>query len=136
MLKKITSFIILLFISLMIVNPVKVMAAKDLSDAFGKSSTDSLLGLTGKKAGFDTSQRTIDPTIANLISVALSFLGVIFIILMVYGGYIWMTAAGNGDQVTKARNLIVAAIIGLLIVVAAYAFTYFIFDRVANNLIE
>jgi hypothetical protein len=137
MLKKIISFTILLFLSLVILSPVDIAYGKDLSDAFGKSDDDdSLLAKTGKKAGFDTSQRTIDPTIARLISIALSFLGVIFVVLMVYGGYIWMTAIGNQEQVSKAKNLIVAAIIGLIIVVVSYAITYFIFEKVANSLIE
>lgn len=107
---------------------------KNLQDAFPEGN--SLLESTGKGAGFDVGERKIDPIIANVISVVLSLLGVIFLVLMVYGGYTWMTAAGNDIQVTKARNIVVAAIIGLIIVVAAYAITYFIFFRVASRLIE
>jgi len=60
----------------------------------------------------------------------LSFLGAIFLILMIYGGVLWMTAAGNDQQIGKARTLIVAAIIGLLIVLSAYAITSYLADNI------
>lgn len=53
--------------------------------------------------------------------VALSVLGVVFLILIVLAGIKWMMAQGNQDKVTEARNSIVHALIGLVIVVAAYA---------------
>jgi len=68
--------------------------------------------------------------------VVLSFIGVLFLILMIYGGYTWMTAVGNEQQVTKARTIIVAALIGVLVTVAAYAITYFVFFRAANRLLK
>lgn len=127
-------FLSLLFLINLVLGCVgSVSAAGNLQDAF---SQGGLLDSVGEGAGYDTDQRSIDPIIANVISVALSLLGAIFIVLMIYGGYTWMTAAGNDQQVAKARNLVIAAIIGLLVVVAAYAFTYFIFSRLANPLIE
>ena len=61
--------------------------------------------------------------IGAVISTALSLVGLIFLILMVYAGYLWMTARGEEDQIDKARKIIIAAIIGLVIVVSAYAIT-------------
>ena len=60
----------------------------------------------------------------------LSLLGVIFIILILLAGYHWMTAAGDEEKVTKAKNTIRRAIIGLLIVVGSYAIWNFIFKYV------
>jgi len=54
-------------------------------------------------------------------------LGIIFIILMIYAGYNWMTAQGEEEKVTKAKTTIQRAIIGLIIVVSAYAITAFVF---------
>jgi hypothetical protein len=104
--------------------------AVTLKDAFSGQ-----LGTVGSRSGFNTSQRSVDPIIGTIISVILSFLGVIFLILMVYGGYIWMMAAGNDEKVTKAKNLIKAAIIGLIIVVGAYAITIFVMARISKDLI-
>ncbi len=61
-----------------------------------------------------------------LIGAALSFIGIIFMVLIIYGGLLWMTARGNDQQVEKAKNLIVQSFIGLIIILAAYAITAFI----------
>ncbi|MCX6796067.1 MAG: hypothetical protein NTW06_01055 [Candidatus Falkowbacteria bacterium] len=64
--------------------------------------------------------------IGKVIGVALSFIGVLFLLLMIYGGFTWMLARGNPQDVTKAKDLFEAAIIGLIIVMAAYAITAYI----------
>jgi len=53
----------------------------------------------------------------------LAFLGVAFFVLMIYGGYMWMFSMGNEQTTTKAKDVIIAAVIGLVIVLAAYAIT-------------
>ncbi|OGY44701.1 MAG: hypothetical protein A3J62_01630 [Candidatus Buchananbacteria bacterium RIFCSPHIGHO2_02_FULL_38_8] len=67
--------------------------------------------------------------IAYVIQVLLGLLGVIFIILIIYAGFMWMTSAGNEEKVGKAKNIIIAATIGLAIVLAAYIITYFVIDK-------
>ena len=66
---------------------------------------------------------TLSETISQIIGIVLSFIGVIFLVLLIYGGYTWMIARGNEQQVEKAKSIIINAIIGLVIVVAAYAIT-------------
>jgi hypothetical protein len=60
--------------------------------------------------------------IAKLIGQALTpmFIGVSFLIIMIIAGFMWMTAQGNEQQVGKAKNIIIYAIIGLAVVLAAY----------------
>ena len=72
--------------------------------------------------------------VATVISAVLGLLGVIFIVLMVYAGFLWMTARGNEDQVKKAVGIIQTAIIGLIIVIAAYSITYFVFNALGGSL--
>jgi len=64
---------------------------------------------------------TLATTIGVVIKVALSLIGVVFIILMVYGGYNWMTAAGEEEKVRKAKDTIWRAVIGLIITIGSYA---------------
>jgi hypothetical protein len=93
------------------------------------SSTDDPYGLktTACKAlGKKTDPKSLPETIGIIIGIVLSFLGIIFFILIIYGGFLWMTAHGNEEQIKKARNIIVNATIGLAIVLAAYAITAFI----------
>lgn len=69
---------------------------------------------------------TIQSILSSGLGLVLSVLGIIFLGLMLYGGLTWMTAAGDDAKIKKARELITAAVIGLIIVVAAYAVTYFV----------
>jgi len=64
--------------------------------------------------------------IGSLIGNILAFIGVLFLGLMIYGGILWMTARGNESQVEKAKELIRAAIVGLIIVLSAYAVTAYV----------
>lgn len=58
--------------------------------------------------------------VINIINVFLSFLALIFIALIIYGGFLWMTARGNDDQVTTAKKTLYQAIIGLVVIISAY----------------
>lgn len=64
---------------------------------------------------------------ARGVQTILSLLGIIFLGLTLTAGFQWMTAGGNEDQISKAQKTLKAAIIGLIIVIAAYTITFFIF---------
>jgi len=68
--------------------------------------------------------------VGSIIRVVLSLLGIIFVVLMVYAGFLWMTARGEKDQVTKAKDIIRNSIIGLIIIMTAYAITGFVVSRI------
>ncbi len=74
--------------------------------------------------------------IGNIIKAAISFVGVVFLVLMIYGGYLWMTARGNEQQVEKAKNLISAAIIGLIIVILSYAISAYLISLVGTDTMQ
>jgi len=105
----------------------------NLTDTF---RIGGFLDIVAGKTGYNTNERSIDPIIANIITVVISFLGVIFLFLMLYGGFTWMTAQGDDKKVAKAQAMLTAAIIGLIVVVAAYAITYFVFSRIASPNLE
>jgi hypothetical protein len=60
-------------------------------------------------------------------------LGVIFLVLTIYGGFIWMNARGRETEVEKAQGIIRATVIGLAIVVAAYAISYFVVEVLTSE---
>ena len=64
---------------------------------------------------------------ARGIQVVLGFLAIIFLGLTLMAGFKWMTAGGNEESIKKAQKTLKAAIIGLIIVLAAYTITYFVF---------
>jgi cytochrome bd-type quinol oxidase subunit 2 len=85
-----------------------------------------------KTAGF-SEETSFEKRIGSLISIVLGFVGVIFLGLTFYGGFIWMAARGNEQEIEKAKRLIESAIIGLAIVFAAYAITYFVTERILST---
>ncbi|MBN1326016.1 hypothetical protein JW977_03510 [Candidatus Falkowbacteria bacterium] len=70
---------------------------------------------------------------AVLIRTALTILGIAAVILIIYGGFIYMTAQGKEDAVKKGKNIIYYAIIGLVIIISAYAITNFVFYVIINS---
>ena len=109
----------LFFVFSFIVSPV-LAVDKGLPGATDRLKTveKGVYGTTGAKP--------FEEVVGGYIQGALALLGVIFLVLLVYGGYVWMTAHGNEEKVMTAKQLIIAAVIGLLIVVAAYAVTYYL----------
>jgi len=83
------------------------------------------VGTLGGYAAY-TDETTFSYIVGQIIRAFLALLGVIFISLMVYAGYLWMTARGNEDQLTKAKTTIRVAIIGLIIVVSAFGIWEFV----------
>ncbi len=69
----------------------------------------------------------------QVIGLVLSFIGVLFFGLMIYAGILWMTAAGNDQQISQSKNLLVNATIGIIIVFAAYAITVFLGSKFAQQ---
>ncbi|MFB6225847.1 MAG: hypothetical protein ABEJ02_00680 [Candidatus Paceibacteria bacterium] len=85
---------------------------------------NGLLKNAAEEAGYkpdQTTEQTFAEQIGQIIKAAMSFIGIIFTVLMVYGGFLWMTARGNEDQVDKAQRIITAAVIGLIIAVGAFS---------------
>jgi hypothetical protein len=74
--------------------------------------------------------------IVNVIQVLLSFLAIIAVIIVLIGGFLWMTAGGNDEKVTQGRKYIVNGAIGLLIVLAAFAITNFLINTIQNNIVN
>ena len=71
--------------------------------------------------------------IALIINIALGFLGIVALGLIIYAGFLWMTARGNEDQVKKAQQIIITTVIGMVIVVAAYSITTFVVPKILNK---
>ncbi|PJE75930.1 hypothetical protein COV04_02120 [Candidatus Uhrbacteria bacterium CG10_big_fil_rev_8_21_14_0_10_48_11] len=64
--------------------------------------------------------------VGSLVSLTLGFVGIVFAILTIYGGYLWMTARGNKEQVTDAQDYIRNSVIGIIIVLATFSLTQFV----------
>jgi len=70
--------------------------------------------------------RDVRETIASIINVMLGLLGIVAVVIILIGGFKWMTAMGNTENVDKAKKLIFQGIIGLVIILSAYAIANFV----------
>jgi len=77
-------------------------------------------------------KKDLPEIIGQIVGPVLAFIGILFFILIIYGGFLWMTARGNEEQVKKATSIIIQAVIGLIIVSAAYLITKFIGEILLN----
>ena len=68
--------------------------------------------------------------IAALIKTALSFLGILFVIIVMYGGFVWMTSGGNKEKVLKAKLLLINGTIGAIVIISAYSITVFVIQNI------
>ncbi|MFC1622472.1 hypothetical protein ACFL1Y_00560 [Patescibacteria group bacterium] len=73
-------------------------------------------------------------SIIRIINIVLGFLGLLAVILVLYAGYLWMTAGGNADQVSKAKKILINGVIGLTIILLSFAITMYIFNIFTDRL--
>ena len=67
--------------------------------------------------------------IMNVVNVLLGFLGILAIIIILWGGFRWLTSGGNEEKVGEAKKIITAGIIGLVIIFTAYAIASFVITQ-------
>ena len=92
-------------------------------------TTDSL-----ESVGGETGLSTTDPKIiiGNIIRVGLGIIGIVLVCFIVYGGFVWMTAAGRPDQVDKAKKILINAVIGLIIILMSWSIATFVISSLTN----
>lgn len=95
---------------------------------YGLKDTASKAGLLD--ANVVSGQKNLAETVGIIGGAALSLVGIIFFIFIIYGGYQWMVGRGNEEDAKKAIETIFASIIGLIIVLFAYAITTFVFENI------
>ncbi len=74
----------------------------------------------------ELSDQDIRVTVSNIINSALGILGIVAVVIILAGGFRWMTAGGNEEQVSQARQLIGAGVIGLVIIISAWGIARFV----------
>jgi hypothetical protein len=116
----------LVLVSLLIM-PLVASAQADPNDPYGVNAflkPESKLNIGTKK---------LEATIAGIINIVLGFLGILATLLILYGGFIWMTSEGSSDKITKAKGIIGAGVVGLVIIFAAYSIARFVLGSLKNT---
>lgn len=119
-LKKLNA-IIFLFVTQFIIVPA-TLAVGSIDTTALNQQDEALMNNSGLAGNSNLSS-----IISTLIQTALGFLGVVFLILTIMAGFKWMMSEGNEEEIKKAKGSLKNSIIGLIIVLAAYAITYSVF---------
>ncbi len=103
------------------------MALPMLASAQGAVTSNELLpGQIAVELG--QQQQDLRITIARIVRTAMSLLGIIAVMIILYGGFKWMTSGGSDEAVGDSKKIITAGIIGLIIILTAYAIASFVIN--------
>jgi len=122
---------LLLFASLFLLAMPVLAAGPDIG--LGAGGLTQKVADNGGYAGVGVTDTSLSESIGKIVKVALSLVGTIFFVLTVYAGFLWMTASGNEERVTKAQDILKMAVIGLAITLAAYSITSFVLGRIIQS---
>lgn len=104
----------------------------DVKENINKN-TQNIGGAAGYEDVGDDSALILAQTV---ISVFLSIIGILLLVYILYAGYNWLTAQGEEEKVTKAKDTIKRAIIGVIIIIAAYAISTFVISRLERGTLK
>lgn len=115
-----------LILGLALLVPCLWFATLDPALAQGVTSNELLPDQVGQEIGTGTTDVRV--TIARIIRVAFGLLGTVALLLILYAGFLWMTAGGDEDKVSAAKKTMTSAVIGLVIMLSAFAITSFVLN--------
>ena len=98
------------------------------ADSYGLDKAANVGSVPTKVAGSHTVAGVIGGVVAN----ALALVGIVFFAILLYAGLRWMTAMGDSGVVDKSKEMIISAIIGIVVVVSAYAISNFVFTELVK----
>ncbi|OGL72582.1 hypothetical protein A3C96_02575 [Candidatus Uhrbacteria bacterium RIFCSPHIGHO2_02_FULL_60_10] len=78
--------------------------------------------------GFGLSQKSLPETVTTIIRAFMGLLGLLAVILILYGGFKWMTSQGEPEKVEEAKKIIISGIIGLVIIASAYGIASYVIN--------
>ncbi|MFA6255208.1 MAG: pilin [Patescibacteria group bacterium] len=109
----------------------KIATLTTLGVIFALTVLPALALETGLNYGTYTGLGTKDirEGIMNVVNVLLGFLGILAIVIILWGGFRWLTSGGNEEKVGEAKKIITAGIIGLVIIFTAYAIATFVINQ-------
>jgi len=125
--KTVTSWKILLvafFCFLNFTTPVLAQVSSSPSEGSASGDINAGLDVIEKPLGLPTEDVRV--VIARIIKVALGLIGTVMLVLIIYAGWLWMSSGGNSEQISKAKQILKNAAIGLAIILSSYAITIFV----------
>lgn len=111
--------------------PLLFCAAVFVVPEIGFAQVDNL-GAVNEAAGLGDGDLRI--TIARIIRTFLSVLGVLLVCIILYGGFVWMTAGGDPAKVERAKKILLNSVIGFIVIFLSWSITTFIMTSILNSI--
>ncbi len=127
MIKKLfTKLAIFAFLFALLVPTLQLNAA-DWQNDYGFTDLENM-------TGYDANEPDLKQTAVNIINLVLGFLGLIAVVIILIGGFKWMTAGGNEEKVGEAKKLLIAGLIGLVIILLAWGIATWVLSTMQNQI--
>jgi len=97
-----------------------------------KTTTSNVIPLTDPLGGNKENPTTIPSLLGKIIKNILGIIGSLALVMFIYGGAVWMLSAGNQEQVTKGKNILIWATLGIVVIFSAYALVKFVLGAMTS----
>lgn len=102
--------------------------------AFAQTSVNAdTLGLSQANEGLGMGSKDVRTTVGSIIRAFMGLLGLVAVVIILLGGFKWMTSGGAEEKVQEAKKLIISGVIGLIIILSAYAISTFVVNAIING---
>ena len=98
--------------------------------AGAQSPSKDLFTTTNLPKAYQNQNIDLIKTVVSILSFILGLLGLAAVIIIIYAGFKYMTAAGEKEKITRAKSILIAGIIGLAIIILSYAIAQQVFKLI------
>lgn len=124
--KKIIIFLVVSII--FIIYSTNIYAAEKTQTGTKDASTDSTVSISNPLGEI----KNIPTLIGKVIQIILSVVGSISLVMFIYGGFVWMLAAGNEQRVQKGKDILLWSVLGLVVIFSSYAILNLVFQAMGG----
>ena len=114
--------------------PLFVLALLLAPQAAGAVNITKYMTPLTETGGAELPQTDLLTVIGNVLNWALGFLGLGATVIIIVGGFKWMTSGGNEEQIASAKKLMTNGIIGLVIIILAYTISHFVINALTTKI--
>lgn len=114
--------------------PSTVQAADEIGDCLSQGSDlDASINGDCDPADTDTGTQKIQDIVTLIVNIFSVVVGIVAVIMIIWGGFKYITSGGDSGNITSAKNTIIYAIIGLVVVALAQFIVQFVLDKVVTS---
>lgn len=116
-----------------VVAPAAVYAVSEIQNNLQCGTTLTVEGSNGCQSDINTGSTTISDTIKKVVNFFSAIVGIVAVIMIIYGGFKYISSGGDSGNVTSAKNTIIYAVIGLVVVAMAQFIVQFVLGKVIGT---